>query len=97
MPLTDEGGAITSLPQQRRQGWMFRRQSDLTGAGAGQRFFEADWQTILIPPSDKGGTRCRAHSRISVRLKEAQAVRGDAIHIGGGIITSSITGEIGVA
>jgi hypothetical protein len=97
MPFADQRGLVTGLLQERRQGRMARRQTDLARRPRAQRLFEPDRQPVLVTPSDQRDSGSGADRGIGISLREAHALGGDAVDIGRREIAAPIAGEIGIA
>ena len=93
MPLANEGGPISGLPQERGQRGMARRQ---TGVAAGERLVETNVETVLIASSNQRSARGRADRGVGVGLKKACSARCKTVDVGSVEIGSSVAGNIGV-
>jgi hypothetical protein len=97
MPFADQRGLVAGLLQERRQGRMVRRQTDLARHARAQRLFEPDRQPVLVTPGNQRDAGGGADCRIGIGLGEAHALGGDAIDIGRGEIAAAVAGNIGIA
>ena len=95
VPFADQRRGITGVAQQRRQGGMFGRQSDI--GLAGERFLEPQGQAVLVAAGDQReacrGTDCR----VGVGLGEAHAAFGDAVDVGRREVPPAAAGKVRVA
>ena len=93
MPLPDERRAVAGLLQQRRQGGMLRRQTDIA---AGQRLLQPDRQPVLVAAGDQRGARRRTDRGVGVRLQEAHALGRQAIDVRRADIGTPVARYVGV-
>ena len=97
MPFADQRGLVTGLLQERRQGRMLRRQTDLARHTRAQRLFEPDGQPVLVTPGNQRDAGGGADRGIGIGLREAHTLGGDAIDVGRREIAAAVAGDIGIA
>ena len=95
MPFADEGRAIASFPEKRRQRWLLGRQSD--DSRGGQRLLQTDREAVLISAGDQRDAGGRADRRIGVRLQKTHAGRGETIDVRRSKVGPAVTGDVGVS
>ena len=97
MPFADQSGLVTGPFQERRQGRMGRRQTDLARHTRAQRLLEPDLRSVLVTPGNQRDAGGGADRGIGVGLRKAHALGGDAVDIGRREVAAAIAGDIGIA
>jgi hypothetical protein len=70
VPFAHEGGSVSRLAQERRQGGMAWRQA---GVAADKRLVETNVQAVLIASGNESGARGRADRGVGIGLQEARS------------------------
>src|SRR5438105_15475081 len=97
MPFSDQRGAISRLLEQRWQGGMAGRQTDVFGSYWTKWPFKPKRQASLIAPRNQCRTGRRAVRRIGVGLREFQSLGCQPIYVRRRIVPLTIAADIGIA
>mmetsp|Transcript_67487 Transcript_67487/g.186944 ORF Transcript_67487/g.186944 Transcript_67487/m.186944 type:complete len:527 (-) Transcript_67487:101-1681(-) len=96
VPFAEQRGAVAAGLQQRGQGGVLGWQAELV-AGAGNRLLQPAAQPVLVAAGDQAKARGRAHGRVGIALREADALGGQLVEVGRGVVALAVDAEVGPA